>query len=559
MSVLNKLWKIKNTSQDSILKKLLSNRGLQTDAEIQQFFHPEESRDFHDPFLMKDMERAVARIGSAIEKSERIMIFGDYDVDGITGTAILMRALTKLGANVSYRLPHRIEDGYGLRKKFIEEFARLGVKILITVDNGISCFDETAAANTAGIDVILTDHHTIPEKIPAAYAILHPKLPDSGYPFTELTGAGVALKLAQALYTKRLAAGAEPVKDLLDLACMGTIGDLGPMLGENRYIVKEGLKVLENTRWPGLSRLKESAGIKGRIDTHAIGFLLGPRINAAGRISHPSHALQLLLNGDSRGDLLAKNLEQLNRKRQNMMMELSVIAEELARNQINDPVIIVKNPAFHGGVIGLIAAKLCDKYSRPAIAMEVRDKTYIGSCRSIQGINIVEALTAAKKLLTHFGGHAAAAGFDLPKANFEKFQKLVKSHVGKLLNAKECKPTIDIDCEILDADITKKTIEMLRWFEPFGVSNEKPRFLCKNLTIKDFSTVGAEKKHLKIVMKTAGAEISGIGFSLGKFAAELRGKKQIDAVFELEENYWNGKTSLQLVIRDFRISRKVAA
>jgi single-stranded-DNA-specific exonuclease len=228
---------------------------------------------------MKDMGGAVERIGRAIEHSERIMIFGDYDVDGITGTAILMRCLRKLGANVSYRLPHRVEDGYGLREKFIHEFSRLNVKLIITVDNGISCFQEVELANAAKMDVIITDHHTLPEKIPKAFAILHPKVPNCGYPFADLTGAGVALKLAQSLYIKRLDAELinENIKKLLDLACMGTIGDLGPLVGENRYIVKEGLSVLEHTRWPGLSRLKQSAGVKGKIDTWTVGFLLGPR------------------------------------------------------------------------------------------------------------------------------------------------------------------------------------------------------------------------------------------------------------------------------------------
>ena len=367
MSLLKKIWQIKNNDPSaSLLQKLLSNRGLKDETAIERFFHPDPSRDFHDPFLMEDMERAVARIDKAIEKSERIMIFGDYDVDGITGAAILMRSLRRLGANVSYRLPHRIEDGYGLREKFIREFAKLDVKLAITVDNGISCFNEVELANKLGVDVLITDHHTVPEKIPNACAILHPKLPGSRYPFTELTGAGVALKLAQALLMRRMndeKTRAEEITKLLDLACMGTIADLGELRGENRYIVKEGLRVLENTRWPGLSRLKEFAGVKGKIDTHDIGFLLSPRINAAGRISHPSHALKLLLHDDEHTALLAENLERLNRKRQTITAELFEKVAEHAEKQSDESIIIIGGPEIHGGNSRLIARKLSEKYS----------------------------------------------------------------------------------------------------------------------------------------------------------------------------------------------------
>lgn len=559
MSILNKHWQLKNTDpRSSLLQKLLTNRGLRTDSEIEHFFHPTEERDFHDPFLMKDMERAVKRIGQAIEKSERIMIFGDYDVDGITGTAILMRCLRKLGANVSYRLPHRIEDGYGLREKFIHEFSRLGVKLIITVDNGISCFQEVELANASKMDVIITDHHTLPEKIPKAFAILHPKLPNCGYPFPDLTGAGVALKLAQALFARRMLRQAqhdpdEEIKKLLDLACMGTIGDLGPLVGENRYIVKEGLAVLEHTRWPGLSRLKQSAGVNGKIDTWTVGFLLGPRLNAAGRVSHPSHALRLLLHDAEHTGMLAQNLERLNKKRQLLMEELMEIADELALKQCSDSAIIISHPDFHGGVIGLLASKLVDKYFRPAIVMGDRGETLVGSCRSVEGINIVEALNAASDLLTHFGGHAMAAGFDLPKINLPDFAERVKTHVGKLRRMDSCQPVLQIECEISHADISQKTLEMLEWFEPFGAGNEVPRFLLKNLPLLEYRTVGAGQKHLKISTRVNGAPIDGIGFRLGQFAGELNGKKSLDAVCEIEEDEWNGAKKLQLKLVDLQI------
>lgn len=559
MSILKKIWQIKNSDpKTSLLQKLLANRGLKDETAIERFFHPDPIRDFHDPFLMEDMERAVTRIGKAIEKSQRIMIFGDYDVDGITGTAILMRALRKLGANVSYRLPHRIEDGYGLREKFIREFAKLDVKLAITVDNGISCFREVELANQLGVDVLITDHHTVPEKIPAACAILHPKLPGSRYPFTELTGAGVALKLAQALLMRRMNDDSERVEEitkLLDLACMGTIADLGELRGENRYIVKEGLRVLENTRWPGLSRLKEFAGVKGKIDTHDIGFLLSPRINAAGRISHPSQALQLLLHDNEHTTLLAENLERLNRKRQTMMAELFEKAEVLAEKQSDDSIIIIGGPEFHGGIIGLIAGKLSEKYSRPVIAMEERPMSFVGSCRSIPAVNMVKALTAVKKLLTNFGGHAAAAGFEVAKENRQKFEAQLKTHVGKMLRAKDIQAVIPVECEISHDEISEKTIEMLLWFEPFGMGNEVPRFLCRNVLVQEYSTVGADKKHLKIVAQLAnGNRIDCIGFRLGQFADQIERNQPVDLIAEVERDEWNGRRKIQLKFVDLRIA-----
>lgn len=566
MSVLNKHWVIKNTDRkQSLLKKLLANRHLEDEREIERFFHPTAEQDFHDPFLMKDMEKAVLRIGQAIEKGERIMIFGDYDVDGVTGSAILMWALRLFKANVSYRLPHRIEDGYGLREKFIREFAKLDVKLAITVDNGISCFNEVALANELGIDVIITDHHTIPEKIPDAYAILHPKLPECGYPFTELTGAGVALKLAQALFERRLddaEAREHATTGLLDLACMGTIADFGALTGENRYIVKEGLKMLENTRWPGLSRLKDFAGIKGKMSTYDIGFLLGPRINAAGRISHSSHALRLLLADDDSTHVLADTLEKLNRKRQTMMAELNELAETLAIEQSQNPIIILHHPEFHGGIIGLIAAKMVEKYSRPAIAMEERADSLIGSCRTTPAVNIIEALSSAKDLLSHFGGHAGAAGFDLPKKNLQAFKERLISSVGKAVNLADGQagvgsylPKLAIECEITHDEVCQQSMEMLRWFEPFGVGNDAPHFLLSDVSLHDYRTVGADKKHLKLTMRlNDGKKVDAIGFKLGSFASQLNGSKTLDLVCEIDENEWQGKKSVQLKIADFRVA-----
>lgn len=570
MSVLNKTWHIKNTDKTaSLFTKLLSNRGLTDETAIHNFLYPDSTRDFHNPFLMNDMKRAVARIGTAIEKSQRIMIFGDYDVDGITATAILMRCLTKLGANVSYRLPHRIEDGYGLREKFVREFKKLDVKLIITVDNGISCANEVATANELGIDTIITDHHTIPEILPKAFAILHPKLSNSKYPFKDLTGAGVAFKLAQALFKTRLNneknAQSEAEK-LLDLVCMGTIADVGELKGENRAIVKEGLKTLENTRWPGLSMLKKSAGVNGKIDTHTVNFLLGPRLNAAGRMSHPSHALRLLLHDAQHSEMLAQMLEKLNRRRQQMTEDLMEIAETLTEKQIKDPAIIIHHKDFHGGIIGLLASKLTEKYFKPAIVMEERTETLVGSCRSIPEINIFDALSNAKDLFTHFGGHAAAAGFDLPKQNLQKFSERIKNYLKPSKLQVTCLPgrqasyklpSLSIDCELSHSDISLKTVEMLKLFEPFGNGNPSPLFLLKNIEARKITTVGSDNKHLKITAvlnngKTDKNEIIDcIGFRLGQFALNIKERQKLNLVCSIEEDTYRGNNKIQCKIIDF--------
>lgn len=557
MSVLGKTWLVQNEDiKSSLLSKLLANRGLDSESEIHDFLYPDAEKDFHDPFLMKGMRRAVSRIGNAIEKSERIMIFGDYDVDGVTGSAILMRTLKNLRGNVSYRLPHRIEDGYGLREKFVEEFKKLDVKLVITVDNGISCAKEVELANKYGIDVIITDHHTVPEKIPPALEILHPKLPNCRYPFPDLTGAGVALKLAQALLITRAKNPEIEIRNLLDLACMGTIADLGELRGENRYIVKEGLKVLENTRWPGLSRLKEYAGVSGKISTHTIGFLLSPRINAAGRISHPSHALRLLLHDSDQTHLLARNLEKLNRQRQQMMEKLLELAEKMALSQTEEPLIILSHKDFHGGIIGLIAGRLSEKYSRPAIIMEQRENVLVGSCRSRPGINIVELLALSKNLLMHFGGHAAAAGFEIAKENLETFSMELKNNLLKSRKILPQQSSLNIDCELSAGDISAKTVEVVKMFEPFGIGNEMPRFLCRQIKIHAVKTMGKDGKHLKLQTEQGRFKMDCIGFGFGKFAPKLKKGSEIDVVCEVEEDAWNGNKKIQLKIVDFDLAGK---
>lgn len=560
MSVLGKLWKIKNTDPGkNIIQKILANRGLNDTAAAKSFLESSYKKGFHNPFIMKDMDRAVDRVKTAILKNERIMIFGDYDVDGISGTAILMHTLKLLGARVSYRLPHRVEDGYGLSNKFIEEFAKLGVAVVITVDCGISCKMQIDLAKSHGIDVIVTDHHTIPEEIPdKAYAILHPMQPGCEYPFKGLTGAGVAFKFASALLTDKFEKDEREgyLYSLLDLASMGTVADLGPLLDENRIIVKYGLDALKKTRWSGLGYLMKNSGIEPntKLDVSTIGFRIGPRINAAGRIDHPYYALQLLLQDkpDEKAKLLAEHLEKLNQRRQQMVTEAF---EELEKEHILDhqenKLIIAWSPNFHVGILGLLASKIVEKHSKPCIVLQDFGDYLVASGRSPEGFHLVEALNAHSHLLEHFGGHAQAAGFNIKKENIEIFAQEMKNYANQKLEQVELKQDLGIECELLEDEINETLMEFLEQLEPYGIGNEQPRFILRNLYAEDIRRVGKEQQHLHFQVQGLRKRFPVIAFKFSEHEALLRSGK-IDLVCYLNKNEWHGTTQLQLRCVDFK-------
>ncbi len=547
MSVLGKKWEIKNTSEQSVIDKICENRGLSDPDDLTQFLKPDFENDFHDPFLLTGMRNAVDRIKRAIEKKERIIIYGDYDVDGISGTAIMFIALKKMGAQVSYRLPHRVNDGYGLSEKYIDEFEDVNVKLIITVDCGISNADEIVKAKKKGIDVIVTDHHTIPEKYPeAAYEIVHPFRKDSEYPFKKLTGAGVAFKLVQALF------GKDPfVYELLDLASLGTVADCGPIIGENRLIVKKGLELLPQTKWEGLRALLESAGVDMQrpLNTFTIGFQIAPRINAAGRIDSPYHALQLLVKANAQ--YFAEKLEKLNRKRQDMLKKALDEAEKRHMEKAAQNLIIEHDQKWHVGIVGLIAGKLCEKYNRPAIILQEFDDYLVASARSPKYFNIVEALAEHKDFLMHFGGHAQAAGFNIKKDKFESFKKAINEFVEKKLKSCEIVSNLSIDCEIKPDEMNWETFEFIRSLEPYGILNERPTFLLKEAVIQNARIVGKDERHLSLNVNKGGLNIRGIGFNLGEHFDYARKQRSLDIVFQLDENYWKGKSSLQMKVIDF--------
>lgn len=562
MSVLNKTWKVRcRSSELTLTEKLLKNRNLTQPQAIQDFFTREPEKHLHDPFIMLNMERAVERIQKAIQNKERILIFGDYDVDGMTSTAILYQILTQLKAKVSYRLPHRVKDGYGLNPKFIKTFANLKVKLLITVDCGISNRPEIQLAKEQGIDVIITDHHSIPEPplFPEeAHAILHPQQKKCPYPYKNLAGAGIALKLAHALIQRHYPKKEElqRLEPFIDFASLGTVADIAPLTGENRMLVKHGLTCLQKTTWPGLRQLKNRAGLseEEKVTVETIGFMIAPRLNAAGRIANSYLSLKLLLEESDKAEELAQRLERLNQNRQKMTRLALQQAESQLKNPSEQKIIIAHHQDWHTGIIGLVAGKIADKYGRPCIIMEDRGDCLVGSARSITGFNMIEAIRNFSQYLDHYGGHPQAAGFNISKKNLQPFINDLTDFTEKNINLESVKTTLPIDCEILPQDINMETYRHIQRFAPFGLDNETPTFLLKNIRAVNIRTVGGDQQHLKFTAQiTPYKHLEVIAFQMGPLRSELNENTHLDLVCQLHYHQWNGRSSLELKAQDFRV------
>ncbi len=563
-SVLNQNWQLKEYHNNlNLFHNLLKTRNIVSQEQIKTYLNPNYKKGLHNPFLLKDMDKTIERLGKAIDRRERIIVFGDYDVDGISGTAILVKTLTILGANISYRLPHRLNDGYGISNKYIEEFREKKVALIITVDCGISCAEQITLAKSYGIDVIITDHHNLPENFPNdAYTILHPRQPGCNYPFKGLTGSGVAYKLASALITTYLkpAQRDKLLYNLLDFTSLGTVADLGPLTGENRIIVKYGLEAMQSSNWEGLIHLMNSAGVdrSQKLSISDIGFKIGPRINAAGRIAHPHFALQLLLNEGNQNKAinLAKHLEKLNQERQ--IMVVKALDEAIAQLEINlsgKKILIAWSPDWHVGILGLIASRMVEKYHLPAIILQEFDDHLIASFRSDKILNAHDSLIEVKDLLMQFGGHAQAAGFSIKKENLPQFIDRMNQYAGISLAGHQAGNILLIDAEIEFNNINDQFVKLIHQMEPFGVNNEKPVFVLKGVTPWGFKKVGKDKNHIHFLVGNQKInKLSCIGFRLGEHFETIVQSTKIDLAFHINRNIWNGLESIQLQILDFRIS-----
>lgn len=556
------IWEIDAIEEDTgtynkqihpIVLQLLAKRGLKNPKEITRFLYP-KLEYLYNPMLMKDMDKATLRIKKALTKNEKITIYGDYDVDGITSCCILVKLIRKLGGCVDYYIPLRADEGYGLNKEAIENISLNGTSLIITVDNGIGSYDEVEYAKSLGIDVIITDHHETKEKLPKAVAIVNPKQKDCRYPFKELAGVGIALKLALALTDN------DPliIEEFLDLATLGTVADIVPLLDENRIIVKNGLHKLENTSNKGLRALLDRLNLTDKpIDTTKISFMIAPRINAVGRIADAKIAMQLLLTEDKQEAFeLAKTLDTINRKRQSLESEILGQAKTIIEKDFDldlDKVLVLSNSNWNPGVIGIVASKLSDIYNRPCILISEEGIEGRGSGRSIQGFNLFKALDSLSNLLEKYGGHEQAAGLSIKVENIDVFRKQINDLAKNVLEERLLVPKLTADMEIAGEDINLSLAKQLELLEPFGHKNPQPVFISKNLTVKRAWTVGADDKHLKLNLKKKRNSLEAIGFNFGNFEQDLKIAPIIDLAFFLEVNRWNGIERHQMNIRDIKI------
>lgn len=558
---MNKKWQICETDKEKVdelkskyniselLATILVNKNITTQKEINEFLNPTRN-DFFDPFLMNDMDIAIKRIKKAIENQEKVIIYGDYDVDGITSITVLKSFLKDVGLDVDYYIPNRLEEGYGLNKNAIDEIAKKEYKLMITVDCGISAIEEVDYANSLGIEVIITDHHEPGDEIPKALAVVDNKRKDNKYPFRELAGVGVAFKVSQALAQSMNIREEEYLK-YLDIVCVGTISDIVPLVSENRVITKLGLKLVKQTRNMGLRAIINSSGYS-QINSTTISFGVAPRINACGRMGKAEQALKLLLSKDIyEVNKLTQELNSYNRERQEIEKEIfeNVLTKIEQNNLAKNRTIVVGGENWHHGVIGIVSSKITEKYFKPSILLSFEeDGTGKGSGRSIPGFDLHEALMKCENCLEKFGGHSMAVGLTIKKENLEQFYKEFEK-IAEENEIENIIPIINVDAKIELDKIDKSVVEDLKQLEPFGEANKTPTFALKNIRIDSIRAL-SEGKHLKLTLRENNQIINAIGFNIGELAETYKIGDKIDIAGVLEINTFNGIDNLQINIKD---------
>lgn len=532
---------------NKLLASILVNRNIEEDK-IEAFLNPTR-KSFHDPFLMPDMKKAVDRILKAMQNKEKIIIYGDYDVDGITSITVLKSFLEDRGVHVDSYIPNRLEEGYGLNKPAIEKIAENKYQLMITVDCGISGIEEIEYANSLGIETIVTDHHEVGDSLPNAIAIVDAKRKDNEYLCRDLAGVGVVFKLIQAIGIKLGLEEKEYLK-YLDIVCIGTISDIVPLVDENRAIAKLGLLLVRQTKNLGLQSLLMSSGYKN-IDSTTISFGVAPRINACGRMGHADEALNLFLSKDIyEVNELTKKLNEYNKIRQETEKNIYEDAvKQIEQNKLNEKnAIIVSGENWHHGVIGIVSSKITDLYFKPSILLCNEGEFSKGSGRSIPGFDLHQALMQCQDTIDRFGGHAMAIGITIKTDKFQEFAEEFEN-VAKEAKIDEIIPIINIDAKIELNEINKEMVESLKLLEPYGEGNKMPIFAFRNLKIDSIRAL-SEGKHIKLTLKDNNNIINAIGFNLGKIAEDYRIGDKIDVVGTLEINSFNGVDSLQINVKD---------
>lgn len=533
---------------------ILFNRGIRTAEEITEFLNC-DLKNLHDPYMLKDMDKAVERIYLAKERNEKITIYGDYDVDGITSIAILYKHLTSMGFDVDYYVPDRMQEGYGVNRDALDKIKQNGTKVLVTVDTGITAVDETEYAREIGMDIIVTDHHECKESIPNAYAAVDPKRKDCTYPFKNLAGVGVAFKLIQAL--DKNASVSELMNRYADLVCLGTVADISPLIDENRIMVTEGLKRFRTTENIGLKALLDVSVNNGKaINTSTIGYIIAPRINASGRLGCASRSVEMFLTDDeNRAYELANSLCEENTIRQQTEQQMFAEALEYIEQNPeikNDNVLIIPHKNWHHGIVGIVSSKITEKFYKPSILFAIDGDEAKGSGRSISGYNLFEALENCSGLLEKFGGHELAAGLSIKTENIESFRREINKFAEQKLGEDKPIPTVSIDAVIKPAYITLETVEDINRLQPFGVENPTPVFAVRNIKIHKISTM-SEKKHLRMTLLKDGKFLDAVGFGMGEYFNFLKEGDFVEVAFGLDINDYKGYRNVQLILKDIRL------
>ncbi|OLN23457.1 single-stranded-DNA-specific exonuclease RecJ [Domibacillus antri] len=531
---------------------LLLGRGIDNEEEARAFLF-EEGVSFHDPYLLKDMDKAIERIRQAKEQGEPVLVFGDYDADGVSSTSVLLTALRDHGIQAEYYIPNRFTEGYGPNEQAFRNAKEMGFGLIITVDTGIAAVHEARVAKEIGIDLIITDHHEPGPELPEALAIIHPKHPDGSYPFGYLAGVGVAFKVAHALY------GFVP-EHLLDLAAIGTIADLVPLNGENRLIAKNGISALRKSERPGIVALCRQAGTEqSSINEETVGFTIGPRINAAGRLDDAGPAADLMMTEDmDEALMLAEEIDAMNKERQSIVNEMAKEAIDIVNRDFPPdqyPVIIVGKEGWNPGVVGIVASRLTDTFYRPSIVLGFDSEKGIakGSARSIKGFDLFQSLSACRDILPHFGGHPMAAGMTLAIDDVDELRTRMVKIANEMLTEEDFIPVINIDAEANLTDVTVQTIEDLNKLAPFGMNNPKPLFFIKEAKVSSMKKIGANQTHLKVVLEQDGQTIDCVGFGMGDYADHVAKTSDVSVIGELSINEWNNMRRPQLMLRDMRV------
>lgn len=539
------------TAYPPVVRQILFNRGIATPAEAEAFLSAQPNYNT-DPFQMKDMRVAVDRIQTALANREPVAIYGDYDVDGVTATALLVQALRTLGADVREYIPNRFDEGYGLNNEALTTLANDGVKLVITVDCGVRSPDEARHARDVGLDLIISDHHEPSGTLPEALAVLNPKQDGDSYPEKYLAGVGIAYKIAEALL-RDLQPSNLQLENYLDLVALGTVADLAPLTGENRVLVRKGLTQMRETTRQGLFSLANVAGADlKKANAQTIGFTLGPRLNASGRLESALASFHLLTTTDVKeaGDLALK-LNQQNLERQKLTREIQTQAEALALEGEKDSLLLFAvHPEFNHGVVGLAASRLTETYYRPAIVGHYGDETTRCSCRSIPEFHITHALDECADLLVRHGGHAAAAGFTVRNENLFELVNRLQSIATRELGKRDLRLSLSADAEVPLSQLNFELLKQLEGLQPTGYGNPEPVFISRGVKVQSARTVGADAKHLKLSLTDGRFTLDAIGFRLGDLLPNL--PPMVDVLYTFEANEYNGRTSLQLNLKDIK-------